>query len=135
VWLWPVDGEISLAVGFRGVHGQVRTLKQGVGGDRVGLRPDDDESDTGVDRIPHAGEGARRTYGVEDAPANGCGVVCAVVEEDRELVTTHPGDRVRRPDAVGEPPSDGAQQLVADGVAESVVDTFEIVEVAEQQRQ
>jgi hypothetical protein len=52
-----------------------------------------------------------------------------------ELVASEPGGGVARAQQRREPPRDGAQDLVAGGVAEAVVDGFEVVEVAEQHRQ
>ena len=56
-----------------------------------------------------------------------------VVEQDRELVAAEPGDRVAGPQvAASSRRAKRDQQLVADGVAEAVVDELEAVEVEEQ---
>ena len=57
-----------------------------------------------------------------------------VLDEDRELVATEPGDRVARPQAGREALRDRDQQLVAEAVTEPVVDDLELVEVDEQER-
>ena len=56
-----------------------------------------------------------------------------VGQEDGELVTPQPGHGVPGADAVAQTDGGGAQQVVADGVAEAVVDGLEPVEVEEEQ--
>ena len=56
----------------------------------------------------------------------------AVRDEDAELVAAEPDSQVGRPQALGQALADGAQQLVAGGVAERVVDGLEVVQVHEQ---
>ena len=53
---------------------------------------------------------------------------------ERELVATEPGQRVAGADRCGDPLGDGAQQLVADWVAQGVVDVLEAVEIEQQDR-
>ena len=53
-------------------------------------------------------------------------------EQDGELVAAQPGDGVAGAQARLEPPRDRDQQLVADQVAEAVVDDLEAVEVEEE---
>ena len=55
-----------------------------------------------------------------------------LLAHDDELVAADAGHHVAAPDGVGEPLADGAQQLVARGVAVVVVDRLEAVEVDEQ---
>ena len=52
-----------------------------------------------------------------------------VTENDREFVAAEPRDRVGVPDQPPQLTGDGHQQLVADGMAERVVDRLETVEV------
>ena len=59
----------------------------------------------------------------------GLGIVVQPVQEDRELVAAQPGQRVALPQAGLETPRRGDQQLVADHVAETVVDDLEAVEI------
>ena len=60
--------------------------------------------------------------------------VADVVEQERELVAAEAGDGVVGPQRRLQPARDGDQQLVADVVAERVVDELEAVEVEEQHR-
>ena len=57
-----------------------------------------------------------------------------VLEQDPELVAAEAGDGVAGADRLREPRSRRGQQLVADLVAEAVVDELEAVEVEEQDR-
>ena len=50
-----------------------------------------------------------------------------------ELVAAEAGDRVAGPEARAEPLADGREELVADGVAEALVDRLEPVEVEQDQ--
>ena len=61
--------------------------------------------------------------------------VADVVHQDRELVAAEPRHRVAGPHAPLDAPGDGPEQLVADAVAEAVVDDLEPVEVDEQHRE
>ena len=60
-------------------------------------------------------------------------VVGAVFEQDRELVAAQPRGRVGRRRSE-EPFGDVAEELVAGGVAEAVVDRLEVVQVEEEHR-
>src|SRR3954452_454770 len=62
----------------------------------------------------------------------GAALALEVLTEDDELVAAEAGDRVRGPQRVLEAPGDVAQEAVAGGVAERVVDELEAVEVHEQ---
>jgi hypothetical protein len=57
-----------------------------------------------------------------------------VVAQHHELVAAEPPDGVARTHRAAQPPCHLAEQLVADGVAEGVVDVLEAVEVEEQHR-
>ena len=58
----------------------------------------------------------------------------AALDEHDELVAAEPADRVGLAQDAGDPCGDDAQQLVADRVAEGVVDALEAVEVDEHRR-
>ena len=58
----------------------------------------------------------------------------AVAQDDRELVAAEPRDEVELADALPQQPADVGDELVADRVAEAVVDDLEAVEVEHQQR-
>jgi len=58
--------------------------------------------------------------------------VAQVLEQHGELVAAEAGDGVGRADAGAEPAGDGDEELVADLVAEAVVDDLEPVEVEEE---
>jgi hypothetical protein len=55
--------------------------------------------------------------------------------QDGELVAAEPGNGVIRAGALAQPRRDPAQQFVADGMAQPVVDRLEVVEVDAQHRQ
>ena len=55
-----------------------------------------------------------------------------VVGEDDELVSAEPGDGVALADAAFQPPADRDQELIADLVAQAIVDELEAVEVEEE---
>ena len=57
------------------------------------------------------------------------GVALEVGQQEHELVAAVAGEQVGRAGAAGEPRGDLAQQLVAGGVPERVVDELEVVEV------
>jgi hypothetical protein len=56
------------------------------------------------------------------------------LQQHRELVAAQARDGVAGAQRAGDPLGEGDEQLVADGVAEAVVDLLELVEVEEQQR-
>ena len=57
-----------------------------------------------------------------------------VLLEHHEFVAAEPGDEILRPQHVAQPVGDRAQQPVAAGMAERIVDLLELVEIDEQQR-
>ncbi len=73
---------------------------------------------------------------IDDAPGETGGVVGGmdVLLEHHEFVAAEPRHEVLRPQHLAQPVGDGAQQLVAAGMTERVVDLLELVEVDEQQR-
>ena len=62
----------------------------------------------------------------------GRGSVVVALGEDDELVAAEPPDRLAAPQHGFEPGADRAEELIAGGVAERVVDLLEAVEVDEQ---
>ena len=90
----------------------------------------------GHDR-PRWGRRVRGPARVQDATerkASGKKNAQIALEQDRELVATQAGDRVRRPKAARKPLGNRDQQAVPGAVPEAVVDGLEAVEVAEQDR-
>ena len=73
---------------------------------------------------------------IDDAPGQARGVVgrMDVLLEHHELVAAEARDEILGPQHLAQPLGDRAQQLVAAGMAERVVDLLELVEVDEQQR-
>ena len=72
----------------------------------------------------------------EDAPRDGQpGVDVGVRQQDRELVASDAEGAVAPPENRGGDPPDGLEQSVAPDVALRVVDSLEVVDVDEQQRQ
>ena len=57
-----------------------------------------------------------------------------VFQQDHELVTAKAGDGIRWPNTCVDALRDHAEEFVAGGVAQGVVDGFEVVEVAEEHR-
>ena len=62
-------------------------------------------------------------------------LVAEPVQQDRELVAAEPGERVALPQTRLEPARHRDQQLVADQVAETVVDDLEAIEVEVERRE
>ena len=79
----------------------------------------------------------RRAQRVLNAERDGVGLllVAELVQENRELVAAQPGERVSLPQARLEAARHRGEQLVADQVAETVVDDLEAVEVEIQHRE
>ena len=75
----------------------------------------------------------RRLEALQDPARHALGLagVGDVFEQDRELVAAEPGDGVAGPDARLEALAERDQELVADEVAEAVVDGLEAVQVQE----
>ena len=78
---------------------------------------------------PPIENGALSASWIRKAMRVGLSVVAEPVEEDREFVAAEPGQRVAVAQARLEPARGGDQQLVADQVAEAVVDDLEAVEI------
>ena len=73
---------------------------------------------------------------VDDAPGETGGVLVRfdVLLEHHEFVAAEPRHEILRAQHFAQPVGDRAQQLVAAGMAERVVDLLELIEVDEQQR-
>ncbi len=102
---------------------------------RVGLPRDLDDADAGAHRrgLATQQEGpAEQVHGPRAHRPRG--LLPGTAQQQRELVATQPGQRVAAADRAGKPFGDQAQQLVAGGVAERVVDRLEAVEVEQQKR-
>jgi hypothetical protein len=127
------DRVAALAVGLRAVHGDVGVAHHLVrrrvrGGDRDPDRRVDEQLaplqlERDLQRRQDALGDHRRLAGVAD-----------VVEQERELVAAQARDRVVGTQCRKQPLGDGLEQLVADVVAQRVVDDLEAVEVEEQHR-
>ncbi len=124
------DTEVLL---LGGVHRAVGLLEQGgsVRHGRVGHRDTDTDLDIDIDvpepewrldRLPEPAGGAQRR-----------GQAAHRGHQDGVLVRTQSGDRVHLSNALSQPGAYLHQQCVAAGLAESVVDLLESVEVEQQQ--
>jgi len=122
-----------LARGLGPVHGGVGVLD-----DRLGLRvrPGHRDAHAGGDVLLAAAERDRLQQRGHDAPDDlerrllGGGVLA----QGDELVTADARDGVAGAQRAAQPPRQGEQQLVADGVAQAVVDELEVVDVDEEHR-
>ena len=76
----------------------------------------------------------RLAEGVDDPASNlfGFGDGVEILEHDSEFVATQSRDGVLRPDRALKPGSSSAQDAIAGGMAERIVDVLEAVEVEEQ---
>ena len=95
---------------------------------------DDGHADADPGVQPHVVDEERLPQGVDEPPSDS-GRVLAVLDEHGELVAAEPGQRVRGPQHRPEPLGDLHQQVIAGRVPEGVVDTLEVVQVAEQHRE
>ena len=126
-----------MATRVRGVLGRVHR--------DIGAPQQVDDAGTGV-ALGHAGARAHgqaravEDEGLGDPIEDRRGDPAAVVSrrkraEDGELVTPEPHEQVVLGRARGEAPRDLAEQLVACGMAEGVVDLLEVVQVDQDQRE
>ena len=72
---------------------------------------------------------------MRNAIALACVLVAELVQQNRELVAAQPGQRVALPQARLEPARHRDEQLVADEVAEAVVDDLEAIEIEIERRE
>ena len=84
---------------------------------------------------PPIENGALSASWIRNAMALACCVVAEPVQQNRELVAAQPGERVALPQARLEPARHRDQQLVADQVAEAVVDDLEAIEIEIEHRE
>ncbi len=125
----------GLALGLGAVHRDVGVAQDllgvGVAGRAVGDTDRGGHQDiVPVDREVHAQDFLDAVGHVDGA----AGVVHPV-DQDRELVAAQPRHGVAGAEKVLEPAGDAHQQLVADRVAEAVVDVLEAVEVEKEDRE
>ena len=78
---------------------------------------------------PPIEKGALSASWIRNAMALACLSSPSVVQENRELIAAQPREHVRPAQARFEPARHGDQQLVADQMAEAVVDDLEAVEI------
>ena len=124
----------ALALLLRHVHRDVGVAQQLLGVGHLGALGGDRDADRGPDEdlLAFQAEGRfeRLHHAVGDV--DGLDAVAPVLEQDRELVPTQPGGGVGGAQAFLDPFAHLAQDLVARGMAQRVVDRLEVVEVHEQ---
>ena len=127
-----VVGEAMLAVSLGGVHRHIRVLQQLVGGG-CGAGRRDPDARVHV-RLP-AAEEERPLHRLQQRPRDRLGrALVGRFEQHRELVAAESGGGVADPHRLLDAAGDLDEHLVADRVAEGVVDRLEVVEVEEQHR-
>src|SRR5262249_40163837 len=93
----------------------------------------EDDADARAEGDVPTRDGDRLRQVLDEASGERDGLLAAdVLEQQRELVSAEPGDRVARAHDLLEPARDDPQELVAGVVAEAVVDLLEAVEVDEE---
>ena len=117
-----------------GVHGDVGAADQLLA-TRLAVARVDDDADARAERERAVGDGRRQREPLEQALGEGDGELLAALDEHGELVAAEARDGVARARDLLEARGDLQQQLIADVVAEVVVDLLEAVEVDEQQRE
>ena len=124
-----------LAARLRVIHGGVGIAHDLVGVVVLGAAEGDADARGGEDFPPADRKG--RAQRVLNAERDGVGLilVAELVQENRELVSAQPGERVALPQARLEAARHRRQQLVAHQVAETVVDDLEAVEVEIERRE
>ncbi len=129
------DLDSVLAVALGHVHRHVGVAQQLVRGLVVAGR--DGDADAGVDEQLLAAMLERRLEGGQQAfgDVERAGRVGRVLDQHRELVAAHPGDRVTGSQRAAQPLRHPDEQLIAVAVPEAVVDVLEVVEVDEQDGQ
>ena len=124
-----------LAGPLRSIHGEVGVAQQIVGRLRRGRRQCD--ADTRADDRVDPAEADRRADRFDQAVGDGARVVGRreIFEEDGELIASQASRGVARPEDAGQPACHFTEQLVAGGMAESVVHRLEVIEVEEENRE
>ena len=127
------EAEGAAAVGLGAVQRHVGVLQQRVGADAARGHGD---ADAGADLDQMIVDLVTLAQAIDDAPGKARGVFgrMDVLLEHHELVAAEARHEILRPQHLAQPVGDRAQQLVAAGMAERVVDLLELVEVDEQQR-
>ena len=126
-----------LALLLREVHRDVGVPQELLGALRHGIGLGDRDPDARADEDLGLVQEERLVEHREDPLGDVGGrhaFLAAVLQQDRELVAAEPRGGVRRAQVAEEPLADVAQDLVAGGVAERVVDRLEVVEVHEEHR-
>ncbi len=128
----PVHLEPALPVVLGQVHRQVGVAQQVVG--PVARRCPQGDADAGPYRDVLGGDADRRLERVGDPSRHLLGGARhpARLQQDGELVTSEAGDGVARAGRGPEPLGDPDEELVTGGMAETVVDHLELVEIEEQ---
>ena len=123
-----------LAVIFGAIHRNVRVAQDVVRVLVAGRAQSDADARGGVNLISVEAERLRQLmlHALGDANRN-IGII-ETVEQDGELITAEPSRCVHWAQAALDAARDGDEQLIASGVAETVVDIFEAVEVKQHQR-
>src|SRR5947209_7977714 len=130
--------EISLVEGVRGraelraVHGHVGAPDQGGAVDRI-VRGRGD-ADARAQLRAHGAERERRCERLGDARGDPRGLRRVGIHQYyRELVAADPGDHGARVERMGEALANLAEDLIAGGMSEGVVDLLEVLEIDEQE--
>ena len=127
------EAEGAAAVGLGAIQRHVGVLEQRVGGNAARGHGD---ADAGADFDQMIVDLVALAQAIDDAAGEACGIFAGmdVLLEHDEFVAAEAGDKILGPQHFAQAVGDRAQQLVAAGMAERVVDLLELVEVDEQQR-
>ncbi len=117
------------------VHGGVGVLEQRV--HVLAVTGSDGDADARLHRKQTPGDAEWLGEHLQHALGEVGGLLLALdlVEEDGELVSSHPGQGVARPERRLQTAHDRLKEMVADGVTEAVVDALEAVQVDEHEGQ
>src|SRR5579872_5141842 len=127
--------EIVAAIFLGGIHGGVGVLEQGHGvGAMIGKNTDTQAATDAEGTCFNYGLGGQ---GVQNPPGGDGNVAYFFypVYHNDKFVASQAGDRVLVPRPFFEPGGDLVQEQVASGVAERVIDDFEVIEVEKQKGQ
>ena len=127
------EAEGAAAVRLGAIQRHVRVLQQRVGAD---VRRRHRDADAGADFDQVIVDLVALAQVIDDPPREMGGFLVRsdVLLEHHEFVAAEPRHEILRAQHVAQPVGDGAQQLVAAGMTQGVVDLLELVEVDEQQR-
>ena len=128
--------EIVAAHAFRAVHRDVGMLEQTFGAGRV-VRIETDADARGHVQFGTVGERERHFHHAHDLLGDAHHVVALhdVAQDHREFVARVTRNRIRRAHAGAQAFGHRHQHLIADGMAERIVDVLEAVEIDEQRPQ